>query len=118
MREMFEAFVRRDLDAALALLHPKCEWRPAVTGRRAGRAEPYRGHAGVRRYFQDVDAVWDEFIVEPRDYRAVTGAVVIFGRVRGRIGEERTDVPVMWMWRLRDGLVYSGTVYAVEEPRG
>ena len=111
VREMFAAFTRRDVDAVLPYLAPDVELHvPSTTGL-AGRSGPYRGHDGIRAYFADVEAVWDELTVEPEDYRAAAASVVIFGRVRGRRGEQRVDTRVLWTWKLRDGKVVSGSVF-------
>ena len=118
VRAMFEAFAVRDLDRALPLMHPEVEWRPYATADRAGRGKAYVGHEGIRQYFRDVDAVWTSFSATPEDYRAVAGAVVIFGRVVAVRPGEEIRTAVMWMWKLEDELVARGHVYPVGERRG
>jgi ketosteroid isomerase-like protein len=108
VQAMFEAFNRLDVEAALPYLHPECEMRPLGTAERLGRAEPYRGHDGVREYFADVARVWDGLTVIPEKYRAVAGSVVVFGRVEGVDLQDE----VLWVWKLRDGLVISGQVFS------
>ena len=53
VRRAFDAFSRRDLNVLLTLADPEIEFMPA-TARVAGRAEPYRGHDGLRTYLADV----------------------------------------------------------------
>ena len=53
VRRAFDAFSRRDLTVLLTLTDPEMEFMPA-TARVAGRAEPYRGHDGLRTYLADV----------------------------------------------------------------
>lgn len=104
--ELFAAFAERDADAAAAVLHPDLEFWPQPTGELAGRREPYRGHDGFRRYLADVARVWEEFAVAPTDFRVAGAGVICFGHATGRPrggAEERT--PVIWVFRLRDGLV-------------
>ena len=59
VKATFAAFAARDLDRVLALADPDIEFI-AVTGEHAGRTDPYRGHDGMRQYFRDVAAVWEE----------------------------------------------------------
>lgn len=111
VRDMLDAFARRDVEGALEHIHPGVELRPYATHGMAGRAEPYRGHDGVRAYFADVAKVWHEFVVIPEDFRAAAGSVVVFGRVRAYNDDTTVDSPVVWVWKLRDELVSSGQVF-------
>jgi ketosteroid isomerase-like protein len=109
---VMDAFNRRDIEAALALATPDCELRPAGTRALTG-TECYRGHDGIREYFEDVARVWpDGLEVEPVDFRAVAGSVVVFGRVKGIAFGDPLHDEVVWVWRIRDGLVASGQVFS------
>ena len=57
VRALFAAFADRDVEAALALLHPDVELWAQPTAERVRRAEPYHGHDGFRAYLADVDRV-------------------------------------------------------------
>jgi ketosteroid isomerase-like protein len=46
-----DAFNRRDVEAVIALSDPECVWYPAFVGIMEG---PYRGHDGIRQYFEDL----------------------------------------------------------------
>jgi ketosteroid isomerase-like protein len=109
---LYEAFARRDLDAALALFDPAVEFWPQGTAELAARTEPYRGHDGIRAYFRDVTTLWDELRVEPDDFRAAGGGVVVFGTAHGRAGDRVLEQPVIWVWKLREGRVLFGRVVA------
>ena len=112
VKAMYDAFNRRDLDGAMSYVHPEMEFRPAGTSSLTGR-DVYRGHSGLREYFADVARVWPEGLqVAPQDFRAVAGSVVAFGGVTGSTGEQGVDDEVVWVWRLRDGLVVSGQVFS------
>jgi ketosteroid isomerase-like protein len=113
-RRAFEAFDRRDVDGVLALCDPEVEFH-AVTGELAAGGEPYRGHEGIRRYFADAERVWEELRMTPRDFRAVGDHVVVLGRVYARGGGRIVDSPTGWVWRIRDGLLVWGRVYANPE---
>lgn len=110
VRAFFAAFSRRDVDAAVALVCEDMELWPEGTAERAGRTEPYRGEEGIRRYFADVEAGWDELVVEPGELRVAGDGVVVFGNVRGRAGDIVLEVPVIWVFKLRDGRLHRGRV--------
>jgi len=105
VRAIFAAFAARDLDRALAHVAPDCEIHLAGTPRAVGRTEPYRGHAGIREYFADVERVWSELEVHAEDFRVIPGSVIVMGHVTGRTPDgnavRRTCV---WTWRLHDRL--------------
>jgi ketosteroid isomerase-like protein len=110
--DVFAAFNRRDLDAAIAVCHPDVEFF-APTAEMANAGEPYRGHDGMRKYYEDVSRVWLELEVLPREYRdADDSTVLVFGRVYGRgEGGYIQDSPAQWVMRIRDGLVWSIRVF-------
>jgi ketosteroid isomerase-like protein len=116
VRGIYAAFAARDLDRALARFAPDCELRLAGTARAVGRTEPYRGHAGVRQYFADVQRRWDELTLHADDFRAVPGSVIVMGQVDGCLDGARFTRAVMWTWRVRDGLVTSIHVSDMGEP--
>ena len=111
VRRLFDAFARRDLDAALAVAADDVQLWPQGTAQAAGREAPYRGHDGIRAYFADVARVWESLEVQPGELRAAAGGVIAFGTARGRtIAGDDLEVPVIWVFQLRDGLVVSGRI--------
>jgi len=110
VRQVFEAFSRRDVPALLAVCDPEIVFHPP-TGRLAGRDEPYRGHEGLRTYLADVARVWQELRSEPDEYIELDDRVVCTGRVYAWGVGRVIDAPAGWVWRLRDGLVVEGRVY-------
>jgi ketosteroid isomerase-like protein len=111
VKRLFEAFERRDVDAALALLDPEIKLLP-VTAQVTRGGRPYEGHAGVREYIEDVERVWDELELVPGAFEAVVGVVVVIGEVRARgpAGEVRQST--VWTWRLRDERIIEGSVHS------
>jgi ketosteroid isomerase-like protein len=107
VKAIYAAFARRDLDAALAFLAPDCELHAAGTASAAGRSSPYRGHDGVRAYFADVAAVWEELVLHAEDFRVVPGSVIVIGHVSARRDGQPVSRSVVWTWRLRGGLATS-----------
>ena len=116
VRQMFEAFARRDVEGVLALAHPDIEFMSHGTGRVVERSTPYRGHDGIRRYFADVAAVWTRLEVTPQDYRAGGQGVVVFGHVHAEGPFQQVDTAAVWTWRLADGLVRWGSVTPMPSP--
>ena len=107
MRALFDAFASRDLAACQAAVHPDLELFAQPTAERTGREEPYHGRDGMREYLADVDAAWEWFRVEPSDFRTAGAGVICFGVATGRArgADEDVRVPVIWVYRVRDGLV-------------
>jgi ketosteroid isomerase-like protein len=112
VRRLFEAFSRRDLEGMLALSSPDLEFFPQVTASRVNRTEPYIGHEGMRRYFEDVARVWRELEIIPHDFRDLGDQVLVTGRVyaRGK-GGYIADSPAQWLWRVEGGWVIWGRVF-------
>ncbi len=114
VRELFAAFARRDASGVAALVHPECHFWPQGTAEALGRTEPYSGPDGVEAYFADAERAWDALVLEATDVRAAGNGVICFGVAIGRLqGEaEERRVPVIWVFRIRDGLVAYGRAVA------
>ena len=112
VRDLFDAFAARDGDASVSVLHPEVEFWAQPTGELAEHPEPYRGHAGYRAYLADVERVWDRLAVDPSDFRVAGSGVIAFGTIDGvtRAGEALAGQAVIWVFRLRDGLIAYGRV--------
>src|SRR4051795_9735047 len=110
VRAIYDAFGRRDLAAALEYLAPDCELHAGGTAEAAGHSSPYRGHDGVRQYFADVAAVWDELVLHAEDFRVLPGSVVVIGHASARRGERRIERSIVWTWKLEGGLAVSARV--------
>jgi ketosteroid isomerase-like protein len=110
VREVFVAFAARDVERVLALVDPDVIFT-AVTGGVVGKAEPYRGHEGMREYFRDVADVWDELVLTPREFRQVGDAILVTGKVNARSPARVVSGSTGWVWRVRDGRVVYGHVY-------
>ncbi len=110
VREVFVAFAARDVERVIALVDPDVVFT-AVTGGVVGKAEPYRGHEGMREYFRDVAEVWDEIVLTPREFRQVGDAILVTGKVNARSPARVVSGSTGWVWRVRDGRVVYGHVY-------
>lgn len=115
VRAIYDAFLRRDIDAVLPRIADTCEFLPIGTAQAVGRTEPYVGHDGVREYFADADRVWDEFSLHADDIRVAGNGVVVFGHVRGRAGDQILRRRVVWIWQVEGGQAVSMRVSDVGE---
>ena len=111
VKATFAAFAERDLDRVLELADPDIEFT-AVTGEQAGRPAPYRGHEGMRQYFRDVAAVWEELRLTPRDFRVSGDRILVTGKVSARSKSRTVTGSTGWIWRVREGKVTYVRVYA------
>jgi ketosteroid isomerase-like protein len=115
VERMFEAFAAGDEEALLALMHPEIEFfGPTATALNEGKC--YRGHDGIRRYFQDAASLWTRLELVPSKFREVGNHVVVLGHVRAsaRDGLE-LDTQAAWVWRVEGGRIAWGCVYGDAE---
>jgi ketosteroid isomerase-like protein len=113
-RRAFEAFAVRDLDALRGLMDEEVEFLPVTANLTTGGI-PYRGRDGIAAYFADVDRVWEDLRIYPDRFRDSGDSVVVLGRIHARGGGMVIDRPTGWVWRMRDGKILSGRVYASHE---
>ncbi len=107
VRAIYDAFARRDVEAALAHIADDVVFAPQGTASRAGRQAPYLGHDGVRQYFADVERLWEDLRIHAEDVRSVAGSVVVFGHVEGRAGGAPLRTRAIWNWKIKDGKAVS-----------
>lgn len=114
VRRLFDAFNSRDLDAALPLLHPDLVFEP-ITAAFLNDGQPYRGHEGIRLYFEHVTRHWRRLEINPVQIRAAGVAVVALGQTSGAgPGGEFSAVPTTWVFKFRDGLVAGIQIFSDE----
>jgi ketosteroid isomerase-like protein len=111
VKAVFAAFAERDLEGVLDAIDPEMEFTP-VTADLAGRTGPYRGHEGMREYFRDVATIWEDLRLQPREFRELGDSILVTGRVTARSPSRIVDGSTGWVFRVRDGRVVYGRVYA------
>jgi ketosteroid isomerase-like protein len=112
VQQAFAAFEHRDPALILAVCGKDVLFEP-VTAQIAAAGEPYRGHAGMRRYMEDVARVWQELRPEPDTFHELDGGVVVVtGRVYAWGAGRVVDSPAGWLWRIEDGLIVYGRIFA------
>jgi ketosteroid isomerase-like protein len=117
VRRVFDAFVRRDVEAALEVMAAEVEFSAPATQALVEKSIAYEGHDGVREYFDDVARVWAELEVFLHEYHEVgDDRILVVGRVRGR-GTARhiVDEPAQWAWRIEDEKIVWGHVFTNDE---
>jgi ketosteroid isomerase-like protein len=113
VRKVFDAFVRRDVQAALDVMDADVDLSAPATQTLVDRDLSYRGHDGIRTYFEDVAEVWEELEVFLHEYHDVgDDRVLVVGHVRAR-GRDGllVDQPAQWGWVIRDGKIVWGRVF-------
>src|SRR6266702_807693 len=72
-----------------------CETRTHLGGLEGG---VYRGHEGVRRWFNDVYSDWTEFCPELRTFDELGDSLLVEGRIRarGRVSGVELDTAIWW----------------------
>lgn len=115
VRRAFEAIGNRDIDALLRLYEPNAAFHP-LTGTQV-ETGGYRGHEGIRAYFEEVDTVWDQMLPHADDLGSHGDLVVVVGGcvVRGRESGAETDRAMAWVFRVRDGRIASHQAFSNAE---
>jgi ketosteroid isomerase-like protein len=102
IRSFYEAWNRRDFDAALSDASPDFEIVPL----RAMLQAPKRGHREARKFWAEFDVSFEEIRVEPMADLVEAGEMVIAQLhwwARGRDGIE-VDRTMVDLWTFRDGM--------------
>jgi ketosteroid isomerase-like protein len=96
-----DAFNRRDLDAFLAVMDPGVEFTPYEVMVQGG--VPYRGHEGIRRWWDESFAVLPDLNAEIREVRDLGDVVFVAGLLRAHgAGSGAPIERQMWLaieWR-------------------
>ena len=112
IERLYDAFNRRDPDAIEEICDKGMEFFPIVTAEAVGRDAPYVGPAGLHDYLDDTAKVWEELLITPSQVEQRGGRLLVRGRVYARSRELGIrDMPVAWIWEVRDGLVVRGEVF-------
>jgi len=106
VRKVFTVFGARDIDAIAPLLDPELEIHPAIAGAPEGIV--YRGREGMRDFWREIDAAWDEFLIEPQEFRDLGAKVLVLGRAHARGGESGIvlDTTGGWLAEVRAGRLF------------
>ncbi len=111
VRRAWEAFERRESESVFGLYDPEVEIHGGLDGN-----EVYRGLGGVREFFRDWLAVWDDYGSEVEEWIDAEENVIAVMRIWGRgkksgaaVEQRRSHV-----WTLREGKLWQLRVYATK----
>lgn len=82
--ELHAAVTRGDLDGVLALAHPEVEYRSAIQQAMEGEGSVFRGLTGIRRWFGELQDLYEYLESEVLEVHDFGERVVIVFVVRGR----------------------------------
>ena len=113
----YEAWNRDDIDAMLLLMHANVELHnPDALF--LGTESVYRGHAGVREWWNAAKEPWEYFKSHIERTLAAGDKVVTVVRFEavGRESGAKVTLPLTNVWELRDGLIVRfDAYYSLEE---
>jgi hypothetical protein len=102
-QQAHDAFNRRDLDGFLALLDPDTEFTPYEVWVQGG--SPYRGHDGIRRWWDESFEVLPDLKVELYEVQDLGNAIFVHGHLHGHgAGSDAPFERTLWEaleWRNR-----------------
>ncbi len=111
VRRGFEAMSNGDLSQMLAIIHP--EFEVTIPPDLSAEPDTYRGHEGIRRYFESFEAEMEDIRFQPERFWDVDERVVVAllltakGKKTGIPVEQRTGQ----VWTVLDGKAVSARIY-------
>jgi ketosteroid isomerase-like protein len=99
----FEGFNERGVEGILPFIHP--EFEATTPPNLASEPDTYRGHDGIRRWFESFDEVMDQIRWDAHDFQQVGERVVVEFTLRARGKTTGLDFgqDAVMVWSLRDG---------------
>ncbi len=114
VRAGYDAFSRRDLDAALANVDPEIEWRQSTA---LPDARTFRGHDGVRGFFEQIFELFDRSDFVPEEITDLGDQIVVLHRFvgYGRSSGVPVEATEAALWTLRDGKAIRQQAFPTKE---
>jgi ketosteroid isomerase-like protein len=111
VRKALEAFNSEDVERIVALTHT--DFEAVVPPALSTEPDIYRGHDGIRRYFQSFKDAMDEIRFHPEQFWEVGQAVVLVMRItaKGRQTAIPVEQHIAQVWSIRDGKVIGVRAY-------
>jgi ketosteroid isomerase-like protein len=104
VRQGMESWSRGDFETTLSLIDPDVIWRPIQAW--PGIQPEYRGHAGVRRFWDAFREPWETITMRADEIRELDALRVLTRshfRARGRASGVTTEAVLFTVWTLQDG---------------
>jgi ketosteroid isomerase-like protein len=107
----FEAFNSKGIEGILPIIHP--DFEATTPPELASEPDTYRGHDGIRRWFDSFYEVMDAIRWDARGFREVGDRVVVEFtlRARGKITGLDFGQEAVMVWELRDGMAIRLSLY-------
>jgi ketosteroid isomerase-like protein len=105
-QEIYDAFRRGDIDAALNFVDPRAELE--FEGCKAiPWSGNWHGREGWAKFFQTLGENADEITLQMEPFAAQSDNVVTVGRYQARVKPtgRRIDSPLVHLWTIRNGMV-------------
>jgi ketosteroid isomerase-like protein len=111
LRELFDAFNGADIDRVVELTHP--EFLAEIPPEISAEPDTYRGHDGIRRYFDSFVDVMTEIRFQPEGFWEAGESVVVamLLRARGKQTGIEVEQRSAGVWTIRDGKVIGSRTY-------
>jgi ketosteroid isomerase-like protein len=102
VRRIYEHLNRGDVEAVVELCDD--DFMMDMT-ERVFNPETYKGHDGIRRFYEGVKDVWESYRWDVEEARVADDSVVAMLHCRGqsREGGPGVDGRVAWLWRFQGG---------------
>jgi ketosteroid isomerase-like protein len=116
VRRAWEAWERGDMQAVFDFYDPAVEWDMSESD--VPDMGVFRGHDGVRRFFREWMAPFDDYYAHADDFTLGSEGVLVRMRQGGRGKESGVDVemPPLWqLYRLRAGRAVRVEIYRDED---
>lgn len=112
VERLYDCFNRRDEAGIEAICDERIEFFPFATAEPVGREAPYVGPRGLNAYLADMAKVWEELQTTPGELERQGEKLLVRGRVYAHSRELGIrDMPVAWIWELRNGRFVRGEVF-------
>jgi ketosteroid isomerase-like protein len=114
IRRGLDAYNKGDVESMLETADPDIEFVPLRSLVVGGS---YRGHEGIRQFFEDLDEEWENRVIRNEDFRESDDSVLLLGEfeARGKASGVEMHSPVAWLFELRGGKVMRMQAYSNQE---
>jgi uncharacterized protein len=114
IRRGLDAYNRGDVDAMLETADPEIEFVPLRSLVVGGS---YRGHDGIRQFFEDLEEEWENRSISREEFREHEDTVLLLGEfeAKGKASGVQMRSPVAWLFELRAGKVVRMHAYSSQE---
>jgi ketosteroid isomerase-like protein len=112
VRASLDAWNRGDVDAWLGPAHPEIEWVSQIVQSIEGSATVYRGHAEMRRFWDEWQTLWD-VAIEVTETFDLGDTVLALANVRAHGEASGIDLerPIAYVFEFEDGLARRARAY-------